>query len=81
MEEFPVHEYLKVVYGKTLRKSGKWWTAILLVESPSGARSVRLYRWKMRGGKWKRDSHFSINHVEDWEIIKEEVDRMLEARK
>ena len=53
-EPFPVHETVKVLEGITISKSGKWWSAALLVES-YGKKQVVLYLWnKDNDGKWKR---------------------------
>jgi len=79
MSEYPVDEYLTILSGIDVRKSGKWWTAILKVhpkDRPDSI-SVRIYRWQKRGDKWKKVSSLNINKKEDWEKIKEVVDRII----
>lgn len=80
MSEYPVDKYLSVLDAKDIRKSGKWWTAILKVapkDRPDSI-SVRLYRWQKRGDEWKKVSSFNINREEDWKKIKEIIDEMWE---
>jgi hypothetical protein len=40
-DEFPISEELKVLEGTTLYKTGKWWSAVVLVDS-FGRRQVAL---------------------------------------
>ena len=78
MSEYPIDEYLTIVSSTDIRKSGKWWTAVLKVypkNKPNNI-SIRIYRWQKRGDKWKKVSSFNINRKDDWEKIKEVVDGM-----
>jgi len=81
VSEYPVDKYLSVLDAKDIRKSGKWWTAILKVcpRDRPDVISVRLYRWQKRGDEWKKVSSFNINREEDWKKIKEIIDEMWES--
>ena len=75
-EEFPVHETVKVLDGETIYKTGKWWMAVLKIES-FGRTNVAIYLWVKRGDKWKRQQKLTIGDLETWKEIKEKVDKML----
>lgn len=75
-EQMPVHGYLNVIKGKTLRKSGKFWTAIVLAESEGERRSLRFYRWQKKGEEWRRIANFNINRKSDWDEIKGYADEL-----
>jgi len=73
-EPFPVHETVKVLEGVTINKSGKWWSAALLIES-YGKRHVALYLWnKSADGTWKRKQKFTIVSKDNWEKLKKTLD-------
>jgi len=72
-EPFPVHETVKVLEGVTINKSGKWWSAALLVES-YGKKQVALYLWIKDDGKWKRKEKFIIPSKDIWEKTKKALD-------
>jgi hypothetical protein len=73
-EPFPVYETVKVLEGVTINKSGKWWSAALLVES-YGKRQIALYLWqKGDEGKWKRREKFIIPSKDMWEKTKKALD-------
>lgn len=70
-EEYPVSDFYKdhIVEAKTLKKSDRWWSAMLIIDHPDAGKKVNLYRWQKRDGKWKRRKAFSINNAEDRESI------------
>ena len=73
-EPFPVHETVKVLDGVTISKTGKWWSAALLVES-YGRKQIALYLWnKDETGKWKRREKFIIPSKDMWEKTKKALD-------
>jgi hypothetical protein len=76
-DEFPISEELKVLEGTTLYKTGKWWSAVALVDS-FGRRQVALYLWLNKEGKWKRQQKFVIHSREEWSKIREAVDGLSE---
>jgi hypothetical protein len=50
-----------VLDGFDIHKSGKLWEAVVVVEDQQGKRNLRLYKWVMKGDKWKVDlARFSI---------------------
>ncbi len=63
---YPLGEYYKVLEGFDVHKSSKMWEAVVVVEDQQGRRHMRLYKWIMRGDKWKVDlARFSI---EFWDL-------------
>ena len=59
--DFPVADYLRgqIKDAVTLTRTGRWWSAALLIEDPQSHKSyVAVYRWQLRGGDWKRVSKF-----------------------
>jgi hypothetical protein len=63
---YPLGEYYKVIEGFDIHKSSKMWEAVVIVEDQQGRRHVRLYKWVMKGDKWKVDlARFSI---EFWDL-------------
>ena len=63
---YPVGEYYKVLEGFDIHKSGKTWEAVVVVEDQQARRHIRLYKWTMRGDKWKVDlARFSIEY---WDL-------------
>lgn len=75
-EEFPVSEKLKVIKGKTLFKSDKWWSAVVALES-FGRKQICIYLWQKAEDKWKRRQKFVVRGKSQWTEIKEAVEKML----
>ena len=75
-EKLPISEFYKVVDSLTIFKSGKWWEAIVAIES-FGRRSIAMYMWEFRDGKWKRKHKFSIRSVDEWNKVKDSVEKLL----
>lgn len=76
--EFPVHEKVKVLDGVTIFKTEKWWMAVLKVDS-FGKTSVNVYLWVKRGDRWKRQQKLTIRGKEQWNLIRETVEKLIEA--
>jgi len=74
--KLPISEFYKVVDYVTIFKSGKWWEAIVAIES-FGKRSIAMYMWEFRDGKWKRKHKFSIRSVDEWNKVKASVEKLL----
>jgi hypothetical protein len=75
-EMLPVSEKLKVLQYETIFKSGKWWSAVALLES-FGRRQVALYLWARRGDKWKRKQKYVIHSRGEWIQIRDAVERFI----
>ena len=75
-EKFPVHETVKVVDGKTIYKTEKWWLAVLKTES-FGRSSVAIYLWVKRKDEWKRQQKLTLRDKDTWEKVKEAVDKFI----
>ena len=74
-ERIPVSEFYKVIDSVTIFKSEKWWEAIAIIES-FGKRSIALYLWQFRDGKWKRKHKFHIRNMDEWNKVKNAIDQL-----
>ena len=74
--KLPISDFLKVVDSTTIFKNDNWWKAVALVEA-SGKRSVAMYLWHFKDGRWKRKHKFQVKRVEDWNILRESVEKFL----
>lgn len=75
-EKLPISEFYKVIDHVTIFKSDKWWEAIALIES-FGKRSIAMYMWQFREGKWKRKHKFHIKSIDEWNKVKGSVEQLL----
>jgi hypothetical protein len=78
IDEFPVHEELEVLDGKTIFKSSDWLKAVVLYKGFSG-REIGIYLWKQTGDSWKRQQKYVIRSKDDWETDQEAVKSLLEG--
>jgi hypothetical protein len=74
-EQLPLSSFYKVMDSVTIFKSEKWWEAIVIIES-FGKRSIAMYLWQNRDGKWKRKHKFQIRNMQEWEKVKGAIDRL-----
>lgn len=75
-ESFPAHEALRVVKGRTIYKTDRWWKAILLTEA-FGRRQVSVYLWQNRNGVWKRKQKYTVRSASDWLMDKTVIDELV----
>jgi len=75
-EEIPVSKFYKVVDYVTIFKSDKWWEAVAVIES-FGRKSIAMYLWQFRDGKWKRKHKFQLRNLEEWEKVKNAVEKLV----
>lgn len=75
-EKIPISEKLNVLQSKTIYKSGKWWSAVALIES-FGRKQIAVYLWIKKDGQWKRKQKLIIHNVGEWLQIKEAIEKML----
>ncbi len=90
-ESFPYRsDYYHLIKGKTISRRGRWWTAVLLVQSVTDAnkRVVIIQRWQKRNradpdaeGKmtsyWAAAKSFTLNSSKPWISLKDTVDEWL----
>lgn len=74
-DKLPISEFYKVVDHVTLFKNERWWEAIVVFES-FGKRSIGLYLWQKRSGVWKRKHKFNIRNLEEWNKIKNAIEKL-----
>lgn len=76
-EKLPLSEFYKIIDYVTIFKSSKWWEAIVLIESQGKYRSIAMYMWEFREGKWKRKHKFNIKSTDEWNKVKNSVEQLL----
>ena len=76
-EKLPLSEFYRVLDHVTISKSSKWWSAVVLTEA-YGRKSIALYLWTNRDGRWTRKHKFVISGKGDWLAIKTAVEAMLQ---
>lgn len=74
-EKPPISEFYKVIDFVTIFRSDKWWEAVALIES-FGRRSIALYLWQFRDGKWKRKHKFQVRDINEWNKVKDAVEQL-----
>jgi len=74
-EKLPISDFYKVVDFVTIFRSEKWWEAVVVIES-YGKRSIAMYMWQFRDGKWKRKHKFQLRNLDEWEKVKNAVDQL-----
>ncbi len=91
IENFPYQsDYYHLIKGKTISKRGRWWTAVLLVQSINDAnkRVVSIERWQKRNradpdaeGKmssyWARAKSFTFTSKNSWQILKDSIEEWI----
>ncbi len=75
-EKLPLSEFYKLIDYVTIFKTDKWWEAIVVIEA-YGRRSIAMYMWEFRDGKWKRKHKFSIKNPNEWNKVKNSVEHLL----
>jgi hypothetical protein len=78
-ERLPVHPSVNVLRYHTLKKSNGlgWWSAVVLTEN-YGKKEICYYRWKKRDKHWKRDKKLPFRTRNDWEHMKEIVEKFMD---
>lgn len=77
-ETLPIIPPLKVIEYTTINKRFGWWSAVVLLES-YGRKQVCFYLWQKRGEVWKRKQKFAIHSQEDWELITDAVNKLIDV--
>ncbi|MDH5623718.1 MAG: hypothetical protein OEY39_04550 [Candidatus Bathyarchaeota archaeon] len=75
-EKLSISDFYKVVDHVTIFRSEEWWEAIVLIES-FGKRSIAMYMWQFREGKWKRKHKFQLRNVDEWNKVKNAIDKLV----
>jgi hypothetical protein len=77
-EKLPIHESLKVLRYKTIKKNKGlgWWSAVVLLED-HGKKQICFYRWKKNKGVWKRNKKLAFRSKQEWSEVKECVESFL----
>ena len=67
-KNFPISEYYKshILDGRTINRSGVWWSAILLIKDPKTEKPfLAFYRWQKKEGDWKVRKSFNCRKRDD----------------
>jgi hypothetical protein len=75
-EVLPTSEFYKVIDHITIFRTEKWWEAIVLIEY-FGKRSIAMYLWQFRDGKWKRKHKFQLRNADEWNKVKAAIDNLV----
>ena len=77
-EKLPIHEPLKVLRYRTLKKNPAlgWWSAVVLLEDHD-KRLICFYRWRRINNQWRRDKKLPIRSHDDWQKLKTAVESFL----
>lgn len=77
-ERLPIHEPLKLLRYRTLKKNTAlgWWSAVVLLED-HGKKQISFYRWRKKGKEWKRDKKLAFRSNADWKVFKEAMECFL----
>ena len=78
-EKVPIVAPLKVIEQKTINKRFGWWSAVVLLES-YGRKQVCFYLWQKKPeGGWKRKQKFAIHNQQDWSLVQDAVEGMIDT--
>ena len=78
-EQVPIVPPLKVIDHKTINKRFGWWSAVVLLES-YGRKQVCFYLWQKKPeGGWKRKQKFAIHNQQDWALVQDAVETMIDT--
>ena len=78
-EQVPIVPPLKVTNYKTINKRFGWWSAVVLLES-YGRKQVCFYLWQKKPeGGWKRKQKFAIHNQQDWALVQDAVETMIDT--
>lgn len=76
--EFPVHEKLDVLDGKTIYKNDGWWKAVVVCDSWDTV-EISVYLWQENDdGSWGRKQKLKIREQEEWNQTRSAVDEFTE---
>ncbi|UZP67637.1 hypothetical protein N1030_01335 [Desulfovibrio mangrovi] len=70
--DFPISDYYKgfIREARTVKNSGRWWTALLLIQDPkTNENFVGLYKWQFDGHVWKTRKKFEIRGSSDLRTV------------
>ena len=78
-EQVPIVPPLKVIDHKTINKRFGWWSAVVLLES-YGRKQVCFYLWQKKPeGGWKGKQKFAIHNQQDWALVQDAVETMIDT--
>jgi len=75
-EKLSISEVYNVLDYVTIFKSNKWWEAVATFEA-YGKRSIAMYMWQFKDGRWKRKHKFQIKSVDEWNKVRNSVEKFL----
>ena len=75
-DEFPVHDDLDVIEGRTIFKSDGWWKAAVLYDGYRG-HDIAIYLWKEESSRWKRKQKYVVHSKDDWNDDRKAIEDLL----
>jgi hypothetical protein len=73
--DFPVHDNIEVIDGKTIFKTNDWWKGAILA-SGYNSPDVLVYLWQKNGQSWKRKQKYKVA-PDDWADEREIIDELV----
>lgn len=74
-DDFPVHQWLKVIEGRTLyKKEFKRWVALCAVKDDNNYSDLKLYEWEWKASvqKWKVSfANYSLKNINIAQLLKD----------
>lgn len=74
--EYPVHEKIDVIEGKTIYKNDGWWKAVVASDSWN-SKDISVYLWQQKDGNWVRKQKYKVSDKEEWTDTKSTIDDMV----
>lgn len=76
-EQLPINPALTVIEHIDIYHTEKWWKAVVITEG-FGKKTISVYLWTKKDGKWKRKQKLNIKNKGEWLELKEAVEKLLE---
>lgn len=73
-EQLPISEFYQTIRYQTISKSSKWWSFVVLFKARNRTK-IGLYLFQKKNGNWKRRHKFTISSKEEYEDIKDVIER------
>ena len=77
VDVLPVSDFYEVLDSITIFKTEKWWKAIVAYKNKE-RKTLGLYLWQNKNGLWKRKHKYTIQNVDEWNKLKEAVDKLIQ---
>ena len=73
-EKLPISSFYQILKYKTISKSSKWWSLIVLFKARDRIK-IGFYLFQKKDNNWKRKHKFTISSREEYEDIRNVIDK------